>query len=86
MLRAEDQRRGHILGESVTDSPSPIGVTQAQYIDCFQKIKYSFNLLVCGSPQVPMPSPRPSHPLLSGPLDTVGPGVLVKVVGWDEGW
>lgn len=31
--------------------PSPTGVTQAEYIDCFQKIKFSFNLLVSSSGQ-----------------------------------
>lgn len=53
------ERGGVMVGraQGPTLIPSPTGVTEAEYIDCFQKIKLSFNLLVSSSGQFWGPHP-----------------------------
>lgn len=73
---------------------SPTELTEAQYIDCFQKIKFSFNLLVCGSLSLVSSSetmPRLFHfqllltlGLSSQAQDKTDARVLVKVA-WGAG-
>lgn len=68
MVSASGQRRdaGSFIMGGALDSTfilSSTGITQAEYIDCFQKIKLSFNLLVSSSGQ--FWDLRPQLPLLS---------------------